>query len=383
MRNSYLKNNNGISLIKVILLILVTILVVFLAYEVLYVDVFDFWKEEEGNILEIFTSWKDDLISEFDESQDNKEIEVIVPEIGEIDNESLQIGNITKNYYYSQLDEYGKIIYKGLEDNIENLKSGNYKIDFKTQFNDLLNSENGERKLNESFQSAWNAFTYDYVDIFYIDVEKLILTTKTTKIGVFSTHRVDLSSGDYQDYFDTGITSAEDLVKKEKYIANIKKQFVSQLQGVSQYEQVKQVHNWLIDNLEYDTTLQKDNIHNIYGAFSNKEVVCEGYARTFKYILDGLGIENVLVSGTATNSDNETESHAWNYVCIEGKWYAVDVTWDDPVIIGDGKLTKSVRYKYFLKGSDDFFENHEEDGYLSNNSIKFEFPVLEKENYEN
>ena len=74
---------------------------------------------------------------------------------------------------------------------------------------------------------------------------------------------------------------------------------------------------------------KKNDIHNIYGALYNKKVVCEGYARTFKYILDGLGIENVLVSGTGTNSSGVTESHAWNYVKIDEKWYGVDVTWDD------------------------------------------------------
>ena len=36
--------------------------------------------------------------------------------------------NIASNYYYSQLDEYGKIIYAGLYSNKENLKSGNQKM---------------------------------------------------------------------------------------------------------------------------------------------------------------------------------------------------------------------------------------------------------------
>ena len=65
--------------------------------------------------------------------------------------------NNTNRYYYNQLDEYGKIIYDGINDNIENMKSGTYTIDFGTDFNDLLNSENGEETLNKAFQSAWNA----------------------------------------------------------------------------------------------------------------------------------------------------------------------------------------------------------------------------------
>lgn len=383
MRKKYLKNNNGISLIKLILLILVTILVVFLAYEVLYVDVFNINVSETTNPVDIFKNWTDELIGNNDDNTEKEQnVEIITPILGENEYQASQtINSINNHYYYKQLDEAGKIIYQGLENNIENMKSGNYKIDFKTQFNDLLNSENGEEKLNKAFQSAWNAFTYDYVDIFYIDVTKLILTTQTTKIGSFSTHKVDLSSGSYSNYFDSEISSTEDLKKKEEYIANIRKQFVSQLEGYSEYEKIKQVHNWLVDNLEYDTTYKKSNIHNVYGAFSNKKVVCEGYARTFKYILDGLGIENVLVSGTATNSNGVTESHAWNYVKIDEKWYAVDVTWDDPIITGGGELTEDIKYQYLLKGSNKFFENHKEDGCLSKNSMEFEFPTLEKEDY--
>ena len=63
------------------------------------------------------------------------------------------------------------------------MKSGTYSIDFGTDFNDLLNSQKGEQKLNIAFQSAWNAYTYDNMDVFYIDVEKLTLYTTTTTIG--------------------------------------------------------------------------------------------------------------------------------------------------------------------------------------------------------
>ena len=77
------------------------------------------------------------------------------------------------------------IIYKGFANNKENMKSGTYTIDFGTEFSDLLNTENGENILNEAFQSAWNAYTYDNMDVFYIDVEKLTLTTKSLTTLVF------------------------------------------------------------------------------------------------------------------------------------------------------------------------------------------------------
>ena len=88
-----------------------------------------------------------------------------------------------------------------------------------------------------------------------------------------------------------------------------------------------------------------------------------------------------IISGIGTNSDGETESHAWNYVQIEGKWYAIDVTWDDPIIIGNGYLTEELQYRHFLKGSRTFFETHTEDGYITSNGMEFDFPELSEVDY--
>lgn len=377
------KNNNGISLIGIILLMLILILVVFLVYEIVYVDVFDInWQENKNPIesiseaIENFASDKASII----QNNNDSNIEKIEPLINENSNNSVKEIS-TNHYYYNQLDEYAKIIYDGIESNIDNMKSGTYKIDFGTKFNTLLNQSDGEQKLNIAFQSAWNAFTYDYPEVFYIDVSKLILTTRTTSIGSFSTHKVSLSNDSNENYFTENISSREDILAKEKYLESAKQKIIESLKGYSKYDQIKYIHNWLIDNLKYDTTYKKEDIHNVYGALAKREVVCEGYARTLKYLLDELEIENVLVSGTATNSNNSTESHAWNYVKLNDKWYAIDVTWDDPIIKGGGVLSDKLRYQYFLKGADNFLKNHNEDGYLSQNSMKFEFPKLDNKDY--
>jgi len=336
--------------------------------------------EGKSNVIDI----ENTITANHKNSNANKgsSVQTTTPITNETTYSAPQTVNLSNHYYYEQLDEPGKMIYKGLEDNIANMQSGNYTIDFGTKFNDLLNSEGGDKKLNIAFQSAWNAFTYDYVDIFYIDVTKLILTTKTTKIATYARHKVNISSGTNENYFEEGIRSSQDVQAKKNYLSNVRQTIVSQLQGYSDYDKVKYLHNWMVDNIKYDTTYKREDIHNVYGAFKNKIVVCEGYARAFKYILDGLGIESVLISGSATNSSGDTENHAWNYVKLDGKWYAVDVTWDDPVITGGGELTNELRYQYFLKGSYEFFKNHEEDGYLSSNSMKFKFPILEKSDYE-
>ena len=98
--------------------------------------------------------------------------------------------------------------------------------------------------------------------------------------------------------------------------------------------------------------------------------------------MDKLDIPCVLVSGEGINLETESrENHAWNYVYLHGNWYAIDTTWDDPVIIGDGKVDQDLKYKYFLLGSNNFFKSHIEDGQLVENGIKFIYPKLAQDDY--
>ena len=382
-----MKKNKGSSIISIILIILILILIVFLGYEILYVDIFDLMKENNETIFTSIDTQNKVVNTDNSNSvnQNNLNIEKIEPiidnsEINSNNSVNENLNNYTSTtykYFYNQLDQYGKTIYNAFEQNKENMKSGVYKIDFGTEFSSLLNTSNGEETLNRAFQSAWNAYTYDNMDVFYIDVEKLTLMTQTTTIAGISTHEVYISNGNNDNYLIQNMQSKENINQKLNLLEAMRKEIYTQLQGYSKYEQIKEVHNWLIDNIVYDTDMTAQNQYSIVGALLEGQAVCEGYARSFKYILDGLGIPCVLVSGTGTNSNGETESHAWNYVQLDGKWYGVDVTWDDPVIIGSGSLDDESRYKYFLKGKSTFQSSHIEDGNITSNSIKFTFPTLE------
>lgn len=297
------------------------------------------------------------------------------------DNGTVQPDSFAATYYYSQLNETGKAIYDGLKDNKANLSSGNYVIDYGTKFNTLLNSEGGEDTLDKAFQAAWDAFTYDNVDLFYIDSTKVTITKEYYSIGGIKTYKITIGPGNNSNYFRSTFKTKEEVEEAKNYLENIRKQMSNQISSDDIYNKLAKVHNWLIHYISYENRENSGNEHTIYGTLKTGKAVCEGYARTFKYLIDDVGIPCILVSGTATNSEGQVESHAWNYVQINGKWYAIDVTWDDPVIIGNGELTKELKYKYFLKGSEEFMKDHKEDGNISKNSFTFSFPILSTENY--
>lgn len=63
------------------------------------------------------------------------------------------------------------------------------------------------------------------------------------------------------------------------------------------------------------------------GVFIKGSAVCAGYATAFRLVMEILGIENTVI---VNNKEPEDPGyHIWNYVKYEGKWYHVDVTWND------------------------------------------------------
>lgn len=281
------------------------------------------------------------------------------------------------NFYYNQLDEYGKIIYDKLYKNLDKLKTGTYTADFDTQFDELLHQENGDEVLNNSFQLAINALTFDNPELFYIDITKINLVTEIVTRAFSTTYRISIG-GNGKNYLADDFSSLREVNTEISNLDNIKNEILSRT-GNDDFENLKIIHDYLVDTIEYDGEAGK-SIYNIYGALVNKKAVCEGYARSYKLILDELGIPCIIACGVAKNSSGDTESHAWNYVQIDGNWYAVDVTWDDPVIIGNGTLTDDIRYRYFLVGAAEFSKDHFEDGNIAA-EFKFEYPSLSYTNY--
>ncbi len=285
-------------------------------------------------------------------------------------------------YFYNQLDEQARIIYRAFESNKEQMKTGTYQIELGTNFSELLSSEGGQEKLGEYYQSAIEAYTYDNAEVFYLSPKKMYLNIEATTKGGDTTYNVYINSGKEANYLTEEFSSKEAIDQAISQIEQMKNQILQNKTG-NTYEDIKMVHDYLIDTIDYESTLSKENIYNIYGALVNKECVCEGYARAFKYLLDELNIPCVMIIGTATNSQGETENHAWNYVQLSGNWYAVDTTWDDPVIIGGGTASEESKYKYFLVGADVMNQDHSSSGQFTEGGKTFSYPNLNNANYTN
>ncbi|ARD48883.1 DUF5050 domain-containing protein [Sporosarcina sp. P33] len=123
--------------------------------------------------------------------------------------------------------------------------------------------------------------------------------------------------------------------------------------GMTEYEKVKAVHDYVVLQTAYDydnylkNTIPRES-YTMYGVLVNKTAVCNGYGLAMVYLLNELGIDTIYVKSTPAMN------HGWNKVKIDGRWYSLDVTWDDPVPDRKGKVS----YGYFLVSDSQLAKTH-------------------------
>ena len=101
----------------------------------------------------------------------------------------------------------------------------------------------------------------------------------------------------------------------------------------SEYDMALWLHDWTLDQLEYDHSL---NWCSAESGLTRHQGTCESYQRIYSKLLDAAGIANGRITGNG---------HTWNAVKIDGKWCQMDPTWDDTSDNWYGDLDQ--RHLYF------------------------------------
>lgn len=101
----------------------------------------------------------------------------------------------------------------------------------------------------------------------------------------------------------------------------------------SEYDMALWLHDWTLDRLEYDHSL---NWCSAESGLTRHQGTCESYQRIYSKLLDAAGIANGRITGNG---------HTWNAVKIDGKWCQMDLTWDDTSDNWYGDLDQ--RHLYF------------------------------------
>ena len=113
----------------------------------------------------------------------------------------------------------------------------------------------------------------------------------------------------------------------------------------SDIDKVKYAHDYLTNTIDYT---HNDLDQSAYSGFVWKQTVCAGYAKCFAYMMHKMGIPCVVLLGYAG------EAHAWNQLYLDGDYYVMDVTWDDPI----GNPANTYYYNYFNITEGEISKNH-------------------------
>lgn len=335
----------------------------------------------------------------------------------------------TLEYFGSQLSGDAKKIYDAMFHMFSEgifMKGASYELgstsDTQTLSTEkLVSYANGNNQLLTDYGAARDAFQNDYPDCFYVDWDQLSIRVTKDTSGAF---HVSLGAGRSNTYLLAGMnsdrcdlinghhgTGIEGAVKQyeekiNEIVSKIKANTLDQedikdgnyTKGSSELIRMAgEAHDYIVKNMiykhEYEVTKpqnivkghsythanEKSTSRTAYDGLIYGEGVCEAYTRTYKAILDRLGIPCICVTGVYSPKSSINEPHIWNYVKIDGKWYGVDVTHDDPTNdrFWYTKDSTHETREYFLVGQVELASHHFPNGVISGAGFEFKYPELE------
>ncbi len=191
----------------------------------------------------------------------------------------------------------------------------------------------GEGDLNKIF----SALSMDNPDLFCLGLNCSVYTEgyKTYFEPVYSMTKAE---------YDSRLSQSKEIINEIVNAANV---------FTSVYEKELYVHDYLINNCVYSDITQSPLGNTIYGCLVEGKASCEGYSRSFQYIMNFLNVDNRLMTGVSAEDGVNYIGHMWNYVVLDGQGYFVDVTWDDPK-----SETSVLRHTYFNVDTDDILLEH-------------------------
>lgn len=244
----------------------------------------------------------------------------------------------SEGYFRDQLSETQKAIYDDIASQLDKLTDQTDPSSLEIY---VPETEIGK------LESILFAVLRDHPEYFWIDFSKLAweevakdryaLCAKVTGEAYFTDGFTNDNIESYRERFETAVDAIVSQAPSDAVLA------------------VRYFNNWLAANNTYNPSgLGASNFSRTAASaiLSNNDPatgpVCYGYATAMKVLLDRAGIPNAYIEGTAYNGKNgpSGEQHAWNYVLVDGAWYAVDPTWSDP-----GASSAGATDTYFLVGS--------------------------------
>ncbi|MDE5605441.1 MAG: hypothetical protein K2I73_07650 [Eubacterium sp.] len=215
--------------------------------------------------------------------------------------------------------------------------------------------EDAIKKIETGYQNQFDNIRLKSCRITVDELEEIVKYLKTNCFYYYvDSNYTYFSDGQYITSINPRYTmSAEEIKETDRFIHSMIDDIAKQASSYkTDIEKLIFIHNYLVENLEYGNDDSSEN--NIYGALVLKKTKCVGYSEAFRYIAEKAGIKTYIVSSSKL-------AHAWNMVLINGNYFFVDCTWDDPILdkvnLSNDPLSGYGCYKYFLCSEANYMKN--------------------------
>ena len=213
---------------------------------------------------------------------------------------------LTYNEYYQDYD------YKFVQ-NTDNTNVKNKK-EILNMFYTILNSGDD----NFSFYCDYDECTNDVKEMTSTGNEISDINNFVHPFNSFSTINVDIANSGKITVKNKKVYDDYQIEYIKKYIELFIDSNIDE--DMNDYDKIKLFHDHIINNTIYDK--DSNQTYNAYSLITTGKSICGGYSDIMSIYLSNFGIQNYKIT---------SENHVWNLVYLNGEWYHLDLTWDDPV----------------------------------------------------
>ena len=236
------------------------------------------------------------------------------------------------DYYYNQMNDVEKKLYDDIKIACDNFIASNVNLST-DMMSETITYDTSITK--DRMVQVYRAFYYSNPQYFFLSNGYYYSTSGGAMAPM-------IIQGEYESFL---LDSTRD--SYESKITSVTNSWLTEINKLSD---VLEKERWIADQIcntvDYVFT---DYDQSLAGALVDKECVCNGYAMTFAYFCNAIGLDTITVV---------SYNHAWNRINLYGSWYEVDTTWMDATEYG------YINYNWYNKSHNTFLANDQESAHV-------------------
>ena len=191
----------------------------------------------------------------------------------------------------------------------------------------------------EGLRDHSEAISLESLDLYdneFDDIFDLLISCEPELGWVENNYELDIDTNDdsiITAYFKYKLSREEEEAAVEKLKAVVT-EVNAAAAGLDDFGRMLYFHDYIVTECDYST--ETGNAWSAYGCLVDGKAVCEGYSKALIALCEEADMLCIPVGGSY--AQNSSALHMWNKVVMDGEWYNMDVTWDDPTDANDSPV---------------------------------------------